>query len=87
MIDLSNQKWSFSKEEKYVVNWFKKHGYNLRLEKQYVSKCVFTIEKDGISDKFEVPLGKNIRISVYMAQFEKNWKLLCELRKLQNEVK
>lgn len=83
MIDLTNQKWDFSKEENYAVNWFKNHGYNLRLEKQYINKTIFTIEKDGVSDKFELPLGKNLHMATYMAQFQKNWEILCELRKLQ----
>lgn len=84
MIDTSNAKWDFSKEEKYVVKWFDEHGFNGKLEKQFVSKTIFTISKDGITDKFELQQGivfKNI--ANYMKQFENNWEMLCELHKLR----
>ncbi len=88
MIDISSAKWDFSKEEKYVIDWFNKNGYEGKLERQYVSKTVFTVTKDGITDKFELPQGIAFKsISNYMKQFEKNWEMLCELHKLRKEVK
>ena len=78
MINISNAKWDFSKEEKYVINWFNKNGFDGKIVKQYISKTVFEISKDGISDKFELPQGivfKNIK--AYMGQFMKNWDMYC----------
>lgn len=72
-MDISNAKYDFSKEEKYVINWFNENGFDGKIIKQYVSKTVFEITKDGISDKFELPQGivfKNIK--AYMKQFMKN---------------
>lgn len=87
MIDISSTKWDFSKEEKYVINWFNEKGFDGKLEKQYVSKTVFTVTKDGITDKFELPQGIVFKsISNYMKQYEKNWKMLCELQQLRKEV-
>lgn len=88
MIDISKCKWDFSKEEKFVIKWLDDNGFNGKILKQYVSKTIFEIEKDGITDRFELPQGivfKNI--SGYMDQFNKNWDMLCEvhdLRKMNN---
>lgn len=87
MIDINNVKWDFSKEEKYAIKWFNDKGFDGKLEKQYVSKTIFTLSRDGITDKFELQQGIVIKsISKYMAQFEKNWEMLCELHKLRKET-
>lgn len=88
MIDISNAKWDFSKEEKFAIKWLEKNGYSGRIIKQYVSKTIFEITKDGITDKFELPQGivfKNIK--GYMEQYRQNWDLLCELHRLKGEAK
>ena len=87
MINISNAKWDFSKEEKYVIDWFNKNGFDGKMVKQYISKTVFEISKDGISDKFELPQGivfKNIK--AYMEQFMKNWDMYCELCELRKHT-
>lgn len=87
MIDVSNAKWDFSKEEKYAIQWFNENGYDGRIIKQYISKTIFEISKDGVTDKFELPQGivfKNIK--GYMEQYRQNWNLLCELQKLRKET-
>lgn len=72
MIDTTNAKWDFSKEEEYVIKWFNDNGFNGKVIKQYVSKTIFEIEKDNIVDKFELPQGIVFNsISSYMKQFEK----------------
>lgn len=87
MIDISNAKWDFSKEEKFVLNWLEENGFNGRIIKQYVSKTIFEISKDGITDKFELPQGIVFKsIEKYMDQFKKNWEMLCELHELQKEL-
>lgn len=87
MIDVSGAKWDFSKEEKFAIEWLNDNGFSGKLEKQYVSKTIFTIEKDDITETFELPQGiKNMNISKYMDQFSKNWKVLCELQKLRKQV-
>ncbi len=84
MIDISNAKWDFSKEEKFVIEWFNKHDFEGKIVKQYVSKTIFQIEKDGINDKFELPQGIVFKdISAYMNQFQKNWNMLCKLQELR----
>lgn len=88
MIDTSNAKWDFSKEEKFVIKWFEENGYNGRIIKQYISKTIFEISKDGITEKFELPQGIEFKnIKGYMEQYRKNWELLCELQRLREEAK
>lgn len=88
MIDTSNAKWSLSKEEKYVVKWFNESGFDGKLEKQYVSKTVFKISKDGINDKFELPQGIVFNsISDYMEMFKKDWEMICKINKDNNRDK
>lgn len=86
MIDLRLAKNDFSKNEKYVIKWLNDNQFEGKIVKQYVSKTIFEIEKDGIVDKFELPRGIE-NISAYMKQYQKNWNMLCELHKLNNLLK
>lgn len=86
MIDLRLAKNDFSKNEKYVIKWLNDNQFEGKIVKQYVSKTIFEIEKDGIVDKFELPQGIE-NISSYMKQYQKNWNMLCELHKLNNLLK
>jgi glycerophosphoryl diester phosphodiesterase len=86
MIDLRLAKNDFSKNEKYVIKWLNDNQFEGKIVKQYVSKTIFEIEKEGIVDKFELPQGIE-NISSYMKQYQKNWNMLCELHKLNNLLK
>ena len=86
VIDTSNAKWDFSKEELYAIKWFEENGYTGRIVRQYVSKTIFEISKDGVSDTFELRQGIVYKsIKQYMEQYRENWKLLCELHELRKE--
>lgn len=79
MIDVSNAKWELSKEEAFAIEWFEEHGYTGKIIRQYISKTIFEISKNGTTDEFELPQGivfKNMH--GYMEQFRK--KLGCALR-------
>lgn len=87
MIDVSCAKKNFSKEEQYAIKWLNEHNFDGRVEKQYVSKSIFTISKDGVTDKFELSAGISAGdMARYMKQFEQNWNTLCELQKLRAKV-
>lgn len=81
-----NQKWELSKSEKYAVKWFSENGFNVSLEKQYISKSIFLISKNGISEFFEINTTLNgINLKKYMVQFKINFETLCELKKLKEK--
>lgn len=87
MIDMSKAKWEISKEEKYAAQWFEDNGFDAVLEKQYISKTIFTVTKDGVSDKWELPQGlPKINLKKVMEQFKTNWDMLCELQRLRKQV-
>ena len=88
LIDISNAKWELSKEEDFAIEWFEEHGYTGKIIRQYISKTIFEISKNGTTDQFELPQGivfKNMH--GYMEQFRKNWDVLCELERLRREIK
>ena len=41
------RKWTATKIEKYAEKWFKDNGFTFELVKQYVSKTVYNVYKDG----------------------------------------
>ena len=88
MIDITNAKWEFSKNEKFVIKWLEDNGYNGKIVKQYISKTIFEISKDGVTDKFELIQSiPSQNIDEYMEQFKRNWEMLCQVQQLRKEVK
>lgn len=84
MIDVSAAKWDLSNEEKYAIKWFNAHGFDGTLDKQYISKTIFTVRKDGMEEKFELPQGfKGMKMGKYMDMFEKSFALACEYEKIK----
>lgn len=80
MQNLDSKEWEFSPGEKYAIRWLEEHGFDVVLEKRYISKDIFRVSKDGLSDKFHLPLGNSkIDYCGVMDQFEKHWELLCAL--------
>ena len=55
---IENKKWDFSKQEEAAVSWLLERGFEVKLEKQYTSKDVYTVAKDGVSDEFTLPSGQ-----------------------------
>ena len=87
MIDTSNAKWDFSKIEEYAIKWFNENGFDGKIEKQYLSKTIFTVSKDGVADKFELHQDIKIKsIKKYIDQYMVNWNRLVELNELRKEL-
>ena len=79
MIDISNAKYDFSKEEAYAIQWLNDKGFEGKLVRQSTGKTVFQIEKDGVKDKFELPQGIVFKsIKKYMEQFQKCWEMIVK---------
>lgn len=88
MIDISDAKWDLSKEEKFVINWFDENGYTGKIVKQHISKTIFEVSKDDVTDRFELSQSVTLKnIDRYMEQFRKNWDVLCEVIRLRREIK
>lgn len=82
MIDISSKRWDLSKDETAAIYWLEQNGFDGKIEKQYVSKTVLTVTKDGITDKFELPQGIVFKsISDYMKLYEKSFEMLTRLKR------
>lgn len=80
MQNLDRKEWEFTQGEKYAIEWLEEHGFDVILEKRYISKDIFRVSKDGLTDKFQLPLGNHkINYCGVMDQFDKHWALLSAL--------
>lgn len=79
MIDLKAGVWELHPREKKAIKWLEKHGYDVVLTKQYLSKLVFEVSKNGISIKFEFPKGVT-DVDGYMELFEQSFELATKLK-------
>ncbi len=84
MIDTSNVKYEFSKEEEYAIKWFNKNGFDGKIDKQLQTKTRFIVSKNGVDEKFELPQRVIIsNIKSFMEQWNKSFELSCKIRELQ----
>lgn len=80
MIDVSNAKWDLSDQEKQAIKILENNGFDVVLEKQYLSKTVFIVTKNGVSDKFSLDNGnKKLNVQQYIDLFLAAWSILEKL--------
>ena len=77
MIDTTKAKWDLSKPEQIAIQWFEENGFVGQIKKQYVSKTVFIVMKDGITDTFALPQSVTPKtINDFMEQYRKQFDIL-----------
>ena len=74
-----------NRNEKYAEKWFAKNGFEFELLKQYNSKTVYRISKDGLTYKWELPFGV-IEMGKYMKLCGESHDMMVELRELREAV-
>ena len=80
MIDLKVRVWEFHPREEKAIRWLDEHGYDVVLLKQYLSKLVFEVSKNGVTEKFEFP--KSVTdVDGYMVLFEKDFEMATKIKK------
>ena len=84
-MDISNARWELSKDEEYAISWFEENGFSGKLEKQYLSKTIFLVERDGVKNKFELPKGVVSDISGFMQQYLETWDLLIRIENAKSK--
>lgn len=89
MIDTTKAKWDLSKPEQIAIQWFEENGFVGQIKKQYVSKTVFIIMKDGITDTFALPQSVTPKtINDFMEQYRKQFDILTLInQKEQKQMK
>ena len=86
MIDTTKAKWDLSKPEQIAIQWFEENGFVGQIKKQYVSKTVFIITKDGIVDTFALPQSVTQKnVNAFMEQYRKNFDILKLINQKENE--
>ncbi len=86
MIDTTKAKWDLSKPEQIAIQWFEENGFVGQIKKQYVSKTVFIITKDGIVDTFALPQSVTHKnVNAFMEQYRKNFDILKLINQKENE--
>ena len=81
MTDTSKAKWELTKNDLYAIEWFNKNGFDVTLKKHQITKTIYDVSKDGITDSFSLPNGFNYDIAGYMEQYNKSWELLVKIKK------
>ena len=79
------RKWAITKNEKYAEWWFKDNGFEFELVNQFVSKTVYKVSKDGITDKFELPSGVTDPKG-YMNMFDRSFNMLKEITVMKEKL-
>lgn len=88
MIDTSKAKWDFDYNEKYAIKYWDNNGYSGELKRQYVTKTVFVIRKDGTELQWAIySVTKPRDMKKCMEQFEFAFNLHRDLEELREEVK
>lgn len=82
MIDLKAKVWELHPREEKAIKWLDEQGYDVVLIKQYLSKLVFEVSKNGIKEKFEFPKDVTDVIG-YMKLFEQSFELAAKLKSLE----
>lgn len=80
MVNVSNAKWDLSDQEKQAIKILEKNGFDVVMEKQYLSKTVFTVTKNGVSDTFSLDNGnQKLNVQQYTGLFLAAWPILEKL--------
>lgn len=68
--------------EKYVEKYLSQKGFNVTLVKQWNSKTVYDIEKDGIKERIEIPASV-VEKKRYMDMVDNSFEMKLELIKMK----
>lgn len=90
MKNLDKHEWEFDKGEKYAIKWFEDRGFDVTIKRRYISKTIFEVTKDGVTDNFQLPQGlSSVDYKQVMEAYGKSFdtlKELVELRRLAGKT-
>lgn len=73
-----NEEWEATKAELYAEEWWKKHGFSVKLLHRFLSKSVYEVSKDGITSDYEIPF-RVTKPKEFMDGFAVFWETLRKL--------
>ena len=68
--------------EKYVERYLKQKGFKVTLVKQWNSKTVYDVEKDGVKERLEIPVSV-VEKKKYMDMVNDSFEMKLELIKMK----
>lgn len=68
--------------EKYVERYLKQKGFSVTLVKQWNSKTVYDVEKDGIKERLEIPVSV-VEKKKYMDMVNNSFEMKREAMKMK----
>lgn len=80
----NDEKLAATKTEIFAEEWWKKHGFDVELMERRLSRSVYRVSKDGLSDQYEIPFRAKSQKEL-MKQFMVYWDLLKKVK--EGEVK
>ena len=78
---MKNNEWEATKTELYAEKWWKEHGFTAVLDSRMLTKSIYKITKDGITDKYEIPMAVKDRKG-FMELFQDWWDALVKLHNM-----
>lgn len=75
-----------NKNEVYAEKWFEKNGFEYKLIKQYYSKTIYELSKDGLTYRWELPFGVT-EMKSYMNFCKKDHDMMIKIEQLKKELK
>ena len=68
--------------EKYVEKYLKQKGFKVTLVKQWNSKTVYDVEKDGVKERLEIPVSV-VEKKKYMDMVNNSFEMKREVMKMK----
>ena len=68
--------------EKYVERYLKQKGFKVTLVKQWNSKTVYDVEKDGVKERLEIPVSV-VEKKKYMDMVNNSFEMKREVMKMK----
>ena len=68
--------------EKYVERYLKQKGFNVTLVKQWNSKTIYDVEKDGVKERLEIPVSV-VEKKKYMDMVNNSFEMKREVMKMK----
>lgn len=74
-----------TRAERYAEKWFAENGFEYSVRKQYISKTVYAVSKDSVTDTFELP-STVTEPKKYMDMYAESFELKKEIIRMKAEL-
>ena len=65
--------------------WFSDNGFTANVQKEFSTKIIFNVEKDGITDEVEIPDWAIGKFTQYMKMVDKHHQSAIMLKRLEEK--